>query len=217
MKKLLRHPATTKVLTAILAGYAWLIFATSRIRIITPVPAPLTQGPVVLATWHQQIAMLPVIKQPSPAKLLALMSASRDGTFIRLIAAWFGIKASVGSSHRGAIAGARGLIQAARSGHTLFITPDGPRGPACTAKEGATEIARLTHLPLIPCAAWSSRGKTFRSWDNFRLPAPFSTITVAYGAPLPTLTPQALQQALNTLTAQAKGSLAPLASNGSNT
>lgn len=217
MKKLLRHPATLHVITTLLAFYAWVVYKTVRIKYATPIPAPFTQGPVVMATWHQHIALLPAMGKPSPAKLLALMSASRDGTLIRLVAAKIGIGSSIGSSHRGAVAGARGLIQAARNGNTLFITPDGPRGPACVAKQGATEIARLTRLPLIPCAAWCTTGKTFASWDSMRLPYPFSTITVFYGQPLQTLTPQALQDALNTLTAQAKASSAPLASNSSNT
>ncbi|RYG61920.1 MAG: DUF374 domain-containing protein [Alphaproteobacteria bacterium] len=215
MKKLLRRTSTLKFVSALLAGYAWVLYKTARIRVITPIPTVFTQGPVVMATWHQHITMLPAMGKPSPAKLLALMSGSRDGTFIRLIAARLGIGASIGSSHRSAVSGARGLIQAARTGHTLFITPDGPRGPACVAKPGATEIARLTRLPLIPCAAWCSHGKTFSSWDSLRLPYPFSTITVAYGEPLQTLTPQALQHALNSLTTQAKAGSGPLASNPS--
>ncbi len=213
MKKLLRHPLTVKTLATLIAGYIQLVYATSRVRVVTPVPPALMQGPVMLASWHQQIAFLPVFSHMSASPLMALMSSSRDGIFIRLIAAWFGIKAAVGSSHRGGVAGARALVQAARNGYTLYITPDGPRGPACTAKEGTTEIARLTKLPLIPCAVWCSRGKSFRSWDKFLLPYPFSTITVAYAEPLQTLTPQALQAALNTLTAQARATAAPLASN----
>lgn len=213
MKKLLRHPLTVKILAAILAAYIWLVFHTARVRIVTPVPAALAQGPVVLASWHQQVAFLPVFASMSASPLMALMSSSRDGIFIRLIAAWFGIRAAVGSSHRGAVAGARAMVQAARSGYALYITPDGPRGPSCIAKDGATEIARLTKLPLVPCAVWCSRGKTFRSWDKFLLPYPFATITIAYAEPLQNLTPQALQDILNTLTAQAQATIAPLASN----
>jgi lysophospholipid acyltransferase (LPLAT)-like uncharacterized protein len=212
MKKLLRHPATLSFLSAILTAYARLVYATCRIQVITPVPAALTQGPVLIALWHQQIAMLPIIHQPSPTKLMALMSGSRDGTFMTMVAARFGIKAAVGSSHRGGIKGAKALVSAGKSGNSLFITPDGPRGPVFVAKAGATEIARLTRLPLVPCAAWSSCGKSFNSWDKLYLPYPFGTIKVAYAEPLQSLTTEALQQQLNTLTAQAKAITAPLAS-----
>lgn len=211
MKKLLNHPVTLSVLATLLAYYGKLVFATSRIHIATPIPPELTHGPVIFAFWHQQICQLPLLKRASPHPLLALMSASRDGAFMRRVGKYFNIGAVVGSSHRGAVSGARGLIQAARSGHNLSITPDGPRGPRHIAKQGATEIARLTKLPVIPCATWSARGYSFASWDGLRLPYPFTTITIAYGQPLGTLSTQALQDALNTLTAQAQGHTASLA------
>ena len=207
MKKIVRHPAITFTIAMILAVYGKLIFATCRVHYLTPIPPELKQGPVMLVAWHQQIIMLPALSRPSPYKLLAMMSASRDGTLIRFIAAWFGIGAAIGSSHRGAVSGVRRLVHAARNGKNLFITPDGPRGPATIAKPGATEVARITGLPLIPAAAWPTHGKTFRSWDQFRLPYPFTTISVAYGTPLATLTPEALQAALNTLTVQAQAAV----------
>ena len=158
MKKLFHHPVTVRTLAALIAGYVYLVFATSRVQVVTPLPAPLVKGPVVLASWHQQILMLPVMRSPNPPKLLALIAVSRAGTLIRTVATWFGIGSVEGSSRRGGIEGARMLIRAARAGHALYITPDGSRGPACVAKEGATEIARLTRLPLIPCAAWPAPG-----------------------------------------------------------
>jgi lysophospholipid acyltransferase (LPLAT)-like uncharacterized protein len=209
MKKLFHHPATVRALAALIAGYVYLVFVTSRVQVITPLPMPLTHGPVVLASWHQQILMLPVMHRPNPSKLLALIATSRLGTLIRTVATWFGIGAVEGSSRRGGIEGARMLVRAAREGHALYITPDGSRGPACIAKEGATEIARLTRLPLIPCAAWPARGKTLNTWDSFRIPYPFGTIRVAYGEPLQALTAQDLSEALNTLTAQVQGISAP--------
>lgn len=211
MKNLLRHPATLYVLGLLLATYGKLVFATSRVHILTPIPAELNKGPVIFAFWHQQICQLPLLHQPSPHALDALMSASRDGTFMRSVGKHFGIGAVVGSSHRGAVAGARGLILAARSGHNLSITPDGPRGPRHIAKQGATEVARLTGLPLIPCATWPRHGHSFGSWDGLRLPYPFTTIFIAYAPPLGTLSTQALQDALNTLTTQAQGASAALA------
>ena len=204
MKKIFRHPATAYVLATLMVLYGKLVFATCRIRVVTAVPQAFAAGPVIIGLWHQQLVMLPAIRRPTRYKLLALMSGSRDGTLMRMVGQWFGIGAVVGSSHRGGMAAARTLVQAARTGHSLSITPDGPRGPAYVAKPGATEVARMAKLPLIPCAAWTTRGKTFQSWDSLRLPYPFTTISVAYGEPLKTQTPEALQAALNTLTAQAQ-------------
>jgi lysophospholipid acyltransferase (LPLAT)-like uncharacterized protein len=211
MKRFFRHPAVVRFLAALIAAYAYLVFATSRVHVVTPLPASLVSGPIVLASWHQQILMLPLMCRPNPACLRALIAASRAGTFILNVADWFGIGAVLGSSRRRGMAGARMLIRAARDGCSLFITPDGSSGPACIAKEGATEIARLTRLPLIPCAAWPARGKTFNTWDRFRFPYPFGTIHVAYGEPLEALTPEDLSNELNKLTAQVQGMSNPLA------
>ncbi|PZP38644.1 MAG: hypothetical protein DI585_06790 [Pseudomonas fluorescens] len=216
MKKLTRHPLFITVMITVVALYSKLVHATARVQVVTPLPPELLQGPVVLAGWHQQIAMLPAISQHIPHPLLALMSASRDGVAIAAIARWFGIKAAVGSSHRNALTGTRELLRAAKSGHALFITPDGPRGPAYVAKQGASEVARLTKLPLVPCAVWSSKGKTFNSWDKFRLPYPFATLYVAFGNAITDEQPASLQSALNTLTTQAQGGTASLATHASN-
>lgn len=205
MKRLLRHPSVNSAAAFIMAVYGHLAIATCRVRIVTPIPPEVLNGPVIFALWHQHICAVPLIARPNKAKLLGLMSASRDGTFTRALARYFGIGAIVGSSSKGAVSGARALVVAARQGHSIFLTPDGPRGPAGIAKQGATEIARLTNLPLIPCAGWSSRGHTFGSWDSFRLPYPFTTFYIAYGAPLHTYTTDALESALHTLNPQAQG------------
>ena len=215
MKQLLRHSSINRLVAAIMAAYGKLVFSTSRVRIITGVPPQVAAGPVIFALWHQHICAVPLLARPNPAPLLGLMSASRDGTFTRQLATWFNIGAIVGSSSKGAVTGARALVQSVRRGNSIFLTPDGPRGPANIAKQGVTEIARLTGIPVIPCACWPQSGHTFASWDKFRLPYPFGTITLAYGEPLQNLTPQALQTALNTLTAQARAASTPLATNPS--
>jgi len=204
LKKLFHHPMFVRALAATISFYMYLVFATSRVHVVTPLPASLVSGPVLLASWHQQILMLPVMGRPSPSKMLALIAASRAGVVIRTVATWFNIGAVEGSSRRGGMEGARLLIRAARTGHTLYITPDGSRGPVCIAKDGATEIARLTCLPLIPCAAWPMRGRTLDTWDSFRFPYPFGSIRVAYDEPLQELNSKGLSDALNRLTAQVR-------------
>jgi lysophospholipid acyltransferase (LPLAT)-like uncharacterized protein len=196
MKKFFDHPLTVRAIAALISAYVYFVFATSRVQVVTVVPAPLINGPVVLASL-----MLPIMNHPNPSKLLALIAASRAGALIRKVAIWFGIDAVEGSRRRGGLVGTRTLIRAARSGHSLYITPDGSRGPARIAKEGATQIARLTRLPHIPSEAWPVRGKTLNTWDSFRLPYPFGTIRVAYGEPLQMLTPAELGDALDALTA----------------
>lgn len=204
MKFLTQHPLFIRAFAAVFAAYGKLVFVTCRVHVLTPLPSQLTQGPVVLALWHENIFALPLLAKPNPAPLTGLMSASRDGTFTRTVARHLGISGAVGSSHRKAISGTRSLLRFAGDGNSLFLTPDGPRGPAHIAKKGATTIALQTGLPLIPCAAACTRGYTFGSWDSVRLPYPFTTFYFAYGAALSNATPEALTTVLNTLTAQAQ-------------
>lgn len=192
------------VLAALVAAYGKLVFATCRVRIITPIPPELTTGPVVIAFWHQNIFALPLLAKPNPAPLTGLMSASRDGRFTRAVARFYGVNAAVGSSHRQAVSGTRNLMRSAQGGNSLFLTPDGPRGPVFQAKPGATQIASRTGVPLVPCASSCTRGVTFSSWDALRLPYPFSTFYLAYGPALTSPTPATLTAELNTLTAQAQ-------------
>lgn len=203
MTFLMRHPLTITVLAALMAAYGKLVFATCRVRVATPLPPELIAGPVILALWHQNIFAVPLLARSNPAPLSGLMSASRDGAFTRAVARYFGIGAAVGSSHRQAVSGARHLLRRAGGGHSLFLTPDGPRGPVFAAKPGATQIAARTGLPLIPCAAACTRGHTFGSWDGLRMPYPFTTYHLAYGPALAGATPAALTAALKSLTAQA--------------
>ena len=193
-----------------IAVYCRIVLATARVHYATPVPPSLKAKPVLLALWHQQIAAVPLLAKPNrPHPLVGLMSPSRDGQLTRTIAALYGIGAAVGSSSSQSISGARQLVALAKTGHSIFLTPDGPRGPACVAKPGASELARLTKLPLIPCAAFVQGKLTFNSWDTFWLPLPFARIMLAWGEPLPpTATPADLTAALKRLNASlAKASI----------
>ena len=200
LKKVFHHPATVRALAFLISSYMYVVFATCRVRVITVLPEPLASGPVVLASWHQQIPMVPIMRRRNPARMLALVALSRAGKVIATIAGWYCIVPVEGSSRTGRRTAVRALVNGARNGCSLYITPDGSSGPACIAKKGAGALARLTGLPLIPCAAWPTRGKTFDTWDRFRLPYPFSTIRVAYGEPIRACSSKALGDALDSLT-----------------
>lgn len=202
MRFRLTSPALIGLAAFLLSLYGRLVFGTSRVQVVGPLPPELARGPVLLTLWHQHIFAVPLLARPNaPHPLVGLMSPSADGRLTRAVAGWYGIGAAVGSSSRQGMQGARELVRLAKSGHSLFLTPDGPRGPACKAKEGASELARLTGLPLIPCAMTNVWPRlSFQSWDNFWLPLPFATFTLRYGAALPKgANADALSTALNSL------------------
>ena len=199
-----KHRLLLPPLVAFFSIYGRIIYLTSRVRVVTPIPRDLAEGPVVIASWHQQIFLVPAMRRPVRFGLLALVADSRAGKIVRAVASRFNIDTVSGSSRRGGREAARSMIAAAREGRSLYITPDGSSGPAFVAKRGATKIAHLAGVPLVPCAAWSLRGKTLATWDKCRIPYPFNTIVVAYGEPLQDPAPDELSAVLDALSRQVR-------------
>lgn len=201
MKRLLRHSATQSILAWLVATYLRLVLITSRHVWHTPPPP---KGPVVLAIWHGQLLMLPALLRRWPnarGHALSLSSNSRDGHLATAISAQFGFGFVRGSSNKNPLAASRALLKAARAGHSLLLTPDGPKGPAHVAKSGAASLAQHSGLPLVALAAHSTRGQSLRSWDATRIPYPFTTMHLACQVCAPT----ALTATLNQLSAIAQG------------
>jgi lysophospholipid acyltransferase (LPLAT)-like uncharacterized protein len=165
--------------SAIGAGYVVLVRVTSRIDL----PPPPMQDAVILAMWHGRLAMLHLLRF-GERPLVALISGHRDGQIISKCAWYFDIQTATGSSSRGGVGAARKLIRLARDGHSLFITPDGPRGPRMRVNDGILDLSLLTGLPILPVAIGTSGGKELGTWDRFLVPQPFSRIAIRWGEPL---------------------------------
>lgn len=131
--------------------------------------------------WHQSI--LPLTFERRDEGIAVLVSQHHDGELIARLLARLGYVTARGSSTRGGERGVRELFDWAERGHHLAITPDGPRGPARVAKEGAVYVAARTNLRVVPIAMSARAAWRLRSWDAFRVPKPFARIAVDYGEP----------------------------------
>jgi lysophospholipid acyltransferase (LPLAT)-like uncharacterized protein len=198
------QPHLPAVLGGILGAYLWLIRPT--LRISWQGKKPNLQKQAVYTLWHGQLPGLYALIHPyTNTPLSTLVSKSKDGQIIKTIGHMFGVHIIPGSSGRkSAVSGFRNLLRAVRQGHSVFLTPDGPRGPAHKAKRGATELAAGTRLPLVPCAVAIKPAITIGSWDALRIPLPFSTLLLA-AQELPnlqlSLTPEQLTTRMNALSA----------------
>jgi hypothetical protein len=134
---------------------------------------------VILAFWHDQLLLMVKGYRGPGAKIL--ISASKDGELIARTMRYFGQGAVRGSSTRGGRAAFKALLDLAKEPFDLVFTPDGPKGPRHTIKEGVVQLARLTGRPVIPMAFACSRGHRFASWDRFLLPFPFSRGVFSFG------------------------------------
>jgi len=167
------------------------------------------------AFWHNRI--LGFCWQFRGLGLTTLISRHRDGEIIARIAENLGHRSARGSSTRGAIAGLRSLIAAAREGD-IGITPDGPRGPCYCAAGGVAEVAARVGRPIL-AASWAvDRAWRLPSWDRFIVPKPFARIEFRYRVvEIPTGTEEAppdheaarvrLEAALRDLTREAEDAL----------
>lgn len=148
-------------------------------------------GGVVVAIWHGRLLLIPGWNA-GERRLVAMVSASRDGNLTAAICAHFGIDTVRGSSHhhgkrrnKGALRAYVGARQALlREKVLLGISPDGPRGPLMRAQPGAAQLAIETGSPVLPVAYSVRWGRFLQSWDRFLLPFPFGRGALIWGEPL---------------------------------
>ncbi|MDH5759114.1 MAG: lysophospholipid acyltransferase family protein [Gemmatimonadota bacterium] len=163
-----------------------------------------SRRPVILVCWHSQL--LSLIHHHRDQGLVVLVSEHADGEYLTRVLRRQGYGTVRGSSTRGRTAGLRGLIRASRAGYDLAVTSDGPTGPAGVMKPGALWVARSTGATVVPMAAGSAAEWRFRSWDGFRVPRPFSKVTVRYGTPVE-VPPEASREQVEALRREVEGEL----------
>jgi len=138
--------------------------------------------PFIFVLWHGEL--LPLLYVHRGRGIAALISEHADGELVAQLVQRLGYRTVRGSTSRGAARALVGLERAAREGHTLAITPDGPRGPAHSFAAGAMVVAQRSGLPLFAVAAHATRAWRLKSWDRFMIPKPFATVHVGYAGPL---------------------------------
>lgn len=190
MGKLTKHfgrkPGVQRVLAALAAALMGLVKASTRWRTVNDaVAAPAWAGekPVIVAFWHNRLAMMPAC-WPSREPFHMLISSHPDGRLIANTVAHFGIDAVAGSSTRGGGEAVRTLVRLVKNGASIGVTPDGPRGPRMRANDGILTLARLSGAPILPAAVSVSRRVVLGTWDNLIIPLPFGRGAMIWGEPI---------------------------------
>ena len=113
---------------------------------------------IICAIWHNRLALSLILyrryvaRRDRGRRLVAMVSASRDGGLLAGVLERFGVEPVRGSSSRRGPQALREMVSGGRRGHDLAITPDGPRGPCYIVQEGVISTAQLTGLPIVPVA-----------------------------------------------------------------
>ncbi len=138
--------------------------------------------PIVFAVWHGQ--MLAPLWHRRGEGITLMVSGHTDGSYLSGAAMQWGYNVIRGSSTRGAVSAMRGILRVLARGGDVAFAPDGPRGPAQTAKPGALAVAIRGRAAIVPVSASAASSWTLRSWDRFMIPRPFARVRIAYGEPL---------------------------------
>ncbi len=136
----------------------------------------------IACTWHNRLFFFPLLfPDKTRHNTSAMISASRDGQYLVDFISMLGVKSLRGSSSKKAVDAQLGAVHALQEGRNVVFTPDGPRGPRYQIKRGPIHLASVTGKPLVVLGINYSRSWRLKSWDQFRIPKPFSTVTMTIG------------------------------------
>jgi hypothetical protein len=151
--------------------------------------------PVIFTFWHAHILTLTYTHRGRGVAVL--VSQHKDGEYISQVIHRLGYGTVRGSSSRGGMRSLLEMVRLGKTGHSLSVTPDGPRGPRRQLQPGVLLIASRSGLPIVPITAGARRCRYLRSWDRFEIPYPFSRVLVIEGEPIH-LPPDVSQETLLT-------------------
>jgi hypothetical protein len=157
---------------------------TLRFKLYSKAPiTPQEETNYIWAVWHNCLFSFPLIYRKffSTRRGAALTSASKDGEIAAAVVKLLGIAPIRGSTSR---RGGQALIELAswlNEGYDIALTPDGPRGPRYQLSPGLILLAKKTGTPIMPVAIRYHSCWKLKSWDQFRIPKPFSQVDIHVG------------------------------------
>lgn len=136
----------------------------------------------VFAHWHRD--ELAVVRYVGALRVATMTALSDDGALIDFVIRQLGGTTVRGSSQGGGSGALRGLLRLMSSGHCASLAVDGPQGPIFRSKPGVFQLSKLARVPIIPVGVASCDRIIFRkSWNQARLPKPFTRVVVVFGEP----------------------------------
>jgi len=137
----------------------------------------------ILCFWHGRLLMMP-LSWNKEKKINVLISAHSDGQLLSKTVKHFNIETITGSSSKGGSEAIRNIIKSLKSGISIGMTPDGPRGPRMKVNSAIIKIASLTGHKIVPLS-YSVKKKFFlNSWDKFLVALPFGKGCFVWGKPI---------------------------------
>ena len=137
----------------------------------------------ILCFWHGRLLMMP-LSWNKKKKINVLISTHSDGQLLSKTVKYFNIETITGSSSKGGSEAIRNIIKSLKSGISIGMTPDGPRGPRMKVNSAIIKIASLTGHKIVPLS-YSVKKKFFlNSWDKSLVALPFGKGCFVWGKPI---------------------------------
>lgn len=146
-------------------------------------------NPMIVAMWHGQFLLLPLIK-PKSVAVSNMVAKHADGEMIGRALLHFdmglirGAGAGESGKDRGGAGALRAALKALKANTTVAMTTDVPPGPARVAGMGIVTLARMSGRPIVPLAMATDRFITLPTWSRFTINLPFSNLAMVAGEPI---------------------------------
>jgi len=163
-----------------------LLFSTYRLRVSygPGVKQPLSKQEGVFYFWHQQIIAGMFFFHTLKSQGACVVSSSGDGKIAGYLCQRLGFTVLYGSSFKGPVALVRSALDQLNGNRRLCMVGDGSRGPALVLQPGIMYLAEKVGVPVVFIDCKPQWAFTFtKSWDQFKLPLPFSIIQVTVNSP----------------------------------
>ena len=138
---------------------------------------------IIFTTWHGNL--LPGYLYVADKQPYGVAGKHGDAEIISRIAVKLGYKTIRGSSSDGGREAYKQIVNVLNEkGALVFITPDGPKGPAKKLKPGAVKAAMRTGSVILPTGSYATKHWASTNWDTFYVAKPFGKIHLLIAEPL---------------------------------
>ena len=137
--------------------------------------------PLLICIWHSRLIFFSRFFKYIKYPVWGISSTHKDSEILARVLKSWGINLIKGSSTRGWINVIKQMSKLFKKENaTIIVTVDGPKGPRKIAKEGSIKLAKKHNVPIVAASAISSSYWELPSWDQTKIPKPFSTIYVKF-------------------------------------
>ena len=141
------------------------------------------ERPIILAQWHEHAFAMMITHRNQ--YFYPVASLSKDGDMVSAVSKRLGLPCVRGSSSRGGATARKNLGELLAQNKSVAFTVDGPRGPRHKVKPGCVDVSIKCNAPIFPVLAFAQKSWILRkTWDQTRIPKPFSKIYLIYAPPI---------------------------------